>query len=177
MAETNAECHAVAQRDRTNETVYNEYLGNIFKDRTITSYQTLKNHSSIISWSIGNECGSTSAENSTIYYWMTDYFHAQDPTRFVHSEFVQWDEHTDTESNMYPTVEKVQNMAASETTGLTAKQNTTGKPFFLCEYVHAMGNAVGDLEGYWDAIRSGENMIGGCIWDWVDQSRIVPLSE
>ena len=87
------------------------------------------------------------------------------------------DEHTDTESNMYPTVEKVQNMAASETTGLTAKQNTTGKPFFLCEYVHAMGNAVGDLEGYWDAIRSGENMIGGCIWDWVDQSRIVPLSR
>ena len=175
MAETNAECHAVAQRDRTNATVYNEYLGAIFKDRTITSYQTLKNHSSIVSWSIGNECGSTSAENSTIYYWMTDYFHDNDPTRFVHSEFMQWNEHTDTESNMYPTVEKTQSMAVNP--DMPATGNSAGKPFFLCEYVHAMGNAMGDLEGYWNAIRSGENMIGGCIWDWVDQSRIVPLSR
>ena len=175
MAETNAECHAIANKDRTNSEVYNVILGNIFKDRTITSYQTLKNHSSIISWSIGNECGQITDENSPIYYWMTDYFHNEDPTRFVHSEFVQWDEHTDTESNMYPTVEKTQNMAVNP--DMPAKQNTAGKPFFLCEYVHAMGNAMGDLEGYWNAIRSGENMIGGCIWDWVDQSRIVPLER
>ena len=175
MAETNAECHAVANKDRTNYEVYNVFLGDIFKDRTKTSYQTLKNHASIVSWSIGNECGQITEENSPIYYWMTDYFHEQDPTRFVHSEFVQWDEHTDTESNMYPTVEKTQNMAVNPE--MPAKQNTAGKPYFLCEYVHAMGNAMGDLEGYWNAIRSGENMIGACIWDWVDQSRIVPLSR
>ena len=44
------------------------------------------------------------------------------------------------------------------------------KPFFLCEYAHAMGNAVGNLEEYWDYIEYKSNrMIGGCIWDWVDQ--------
>lgn len=175
MAETNAECHAVAQRDRGNADVYQDKLFDIFKDRTVSSYQSLKNHSSIVSWSIGNECGGLSDANEPVYYWMADYFHANDSTRPVHSEFVQNRERFDMESNMYPSVERVQSMAS--TPDASGSANKKNKPYFLCEYVHAMGNAVGDMDGYWDAIRSGTNMIGGCIWDWVDQSRIVPLSR
>ncbi len=39
----------------------------------------------------------------------------------------------------------------------------------MCEYVHGMGNSIGNLKEYWDAVRSSENMLGGFIWDWVDQ--------
>ncbi len=43
------------------------------------------------------------------------------------------------------------------------------KPFFMCEYAHAMGNAVGNLQEYIDAVYASKRLIGGCIWDWVDQ--------
>jgi beta-galactosidase len=60
---------------------------------------------------------------------------------------------------MYPAVEWM------EQTGL--KDNP--KPFIMCEYAHAMGNAVGNLQEYWDVIYAHKRLIGGCIWDWVDQ--------
>ncbi len=44
------------------------------------------------------------------------------------------------------------------------------RPFLMCEYAHAMGNAVGNLQEYWDAIESHPRLIGGCFWDWVDQA-------
>jgi beta-galactosidase len=44
----------------------------------------------------------------------------------------------------------------------------------MCEYAHAMGNAIGNLKEYWDEIEKGKNAIGGCIWDWVDQSIYFP---
>ena len=50
-------------------------------------------------------------------------------------------------------------------------------PYVMCEYAHGMGNSIGNLEEYWDAVRSSENMLGGFIWDWVDQARAVDLTE
>ena len=47
----------------------------------------------------------------------------------------------------------------------------------MCEYDHAMGNAVGNIKEYWDAVRSSDNMLGGFIWDWVDQSRYIDLDS
>lgn len=44
------------------------------------------------------------------------------------------------------------------------------KPMFLCEYAHAMGNAIGNLKEFWDSIEKSETIIGGAIWDWVDQA-------
>ena len=68
-------------------------------------------------------------------------------------------------SNMYPSVDTLYCRAAAN------------MPYVLCEYDHAMGNAVGNLKEYWDAIRSSDNMLGGFIWDWVDQSRILSLDN
>jgi beta-galactosidase len=48
--------------------------------------------------------------------------------------------------------------------------NNRQQPYFMCEYAHAMGNAVGNLQEYWDAIEGSKYGIGGCVWDWVDQS-------
>ena len=50
---------------------------------------------------------------------------------------------------------------------------TTSAPYFLCEYEHAMGNAMGNMKEYWDLIESSRKMIGGCIWDWVDQALVM----
>ena len=48
--------------------------------------------------------------------------------------------------------------------------NDLDKPMFICEYAHAMGNAIGNLKEYWQMIEASNSCIGGCIWDWVDQA-------
>ncbi len=51
------------------------------------------------------------------------------------------------------------------------------RPFFFCEYAHCMGNALGNLKGKWDMIRSHESLNGGFIWDWVDQTVYLPRKD
>ena len=46
---------------------------------------------------------------------------------------------------------------------------TNTAPLILCEYAHAMGNSVGNLQDYWDVIEQYKHLQGGSIWDWVDQ--------
>ena len=48
--------------------------------------------------------------------------------------------------------------------------HTKGKAFFLCEYAHAMGNAIGNFQEYWDVFYRYDSLLGGCIWDWIDQA-------
>ena len=68
--------------------------------------------------------------------------------------------YSDLHSNMYPTVDAT----SSKSNG------ANGKPYFICEYAHAMGQAIGNLKEFWDIIEGSTGIIGGCIWDWVDQS-------
>ena len=75
--------------------------------------------------------------------------------RLIH--YQGYNESADMDSSMYPSME------------VMIKMDTTNseKPYFLCEYAHAMGNAIGNLKEYWDYIEYKSNrMIGGCIWDW-----------
>lgn len=112
-----------------------------------------KNHPSVIFWSLGNEGGS--GRN-----WDAMYKRAKelDPTRPVHYEGKN--NIADIESNMYASVPDMTRRDHRE----------SDKPYFLCEYAHAMGNAIGNLKEYWDVIENrSERLIGGCIWDWVDQ--------
>ncbi|HKK41389.1 MAG TPA: glycoside hydrolase family 2 TIM barrel-domain containing protein, partial [Bacteroidales bacterium] len=81
----------------------------------------------------------------------------RDTIRPVHYSI--YNQVADIESTMYPAVSWL------EKTG----QKDDPKPFIMCEYSHAMGNAVGNLQEYWDAIYRYKRLIGGCIWDWVDQ--------
>ena len=60
---------------------------------------------------------------------------------------------------MYHTIEMIKNYA----------ENEPSRPLILCEYAHAMGNSVGNLQDYWDVIESYDILQGGFIWDWVDQ--------
>ncbi len=111
-----------------------------------------KNHPSVIIWSLGNEAGP--GEN---FAACRDELKKLDPVRPVHYE--RNNKFADIESCMYPGVDKLE--------GIGKQDNP--KPFFICEYAHAMGNSVGNLQEYWDVIEKYKRLIGGCIWDWVDQ--------
>ncbi|PXV66284.1 beta-galactosidase [Dysgonomonas alginatilytica] len=129
-----------------------------FKDRVDRMIQRDKNHPSIIFWSMGNEGG-----NGKNFDEVCKLARILDPSRIVHYE--GRNESADIDSQMYPSL---QGMA-------TFDQQTSDKPYFLCEYAHAMGNAVGNLAEYWDYIENkSQRMIGGCIWDWVDQGINMP---
>lgn len=127
-------------------------------DRTERLVQCHKNHASIIMWSLGNEAGPGCNFAATAAY-----IHDADPTRPVHYE--RYSEVCDVDSVMYPTVDYVYEQGRID----------TKKPFFVCEYAHAMGNAVGNLKEYWEAFESSPRNMGGCIWDFVDQGLRVPL--
>lgn len=124
-----------------------------YKDRIERVIQRDKNHPSVIFWSLGNEGGN--GDNFDEMYKVAKLL---DPSRPVHYEGKN--EAADIDSHMYPDLAR---MAAFD-------QRDTDKPYFLCEYVHSMGNAPGNIAEYWDYIENkSQRMIGGCVWDWVDQ--------
>lgn len=46
------------------------------------------------------------------------------------------------------------------------------RPVMTSEYAHSMGNAMGNFSEYWDEINTTPRLLGGFIWDWVDQGII-----
>lgn len=159
-------------------------------DRIVRMVHRDKNHPSIISWSLGNESG-TGPAHAAAAGWIKDY----DPTRFVHYEGAQglpdhddyieppkywyWVPETleelgritplanpddpayvDVISRMYPSIDYLKGLSENP---------QMSRPILMCEYDHAMGNSLGNLDEYWQLIRSRKNLIGGYIWDWMDQ--------
>ncbi len=135
-----------------------------------------RNNVSVTMWSLGNETG-----HGDCFRAARKAVSAADPTRPVHWERGNAD--ADVDSSMYPAVEWLERRGklgnagpggklASEGggNGYAISGHTAGKPYIMCEYAHAMGNAVGNLKEYWDLIYAYPALIGGCIWDWVDQA-------
>ena len=130
-----------------------------FVERAIRMVERDKNHPSVIIWSLGNESG-CGPNHATMAAWMHDY----DPTRPVHYEGAVGRPvdpyYVDMQSRMYARIPQIIRMAT---------RTDDDRPMVLCEYAHAMGNSVGNLREYWDAIRSHKRLIGAFIWDWADQ--------
>ena len=149
MDEADVECHGNQGLSKNSSWI------TAMDDRTKRMVLRDRNHPSVIFWSLGNECGDGS-NFSTTYNTCKSL-----DSRFVHYEGAgSGTNYSDLGSNMYPTVSSVQGN----------KSGLNGKPYFICEYAHAMGQAVGNLKEYWDQIENSTGIIGGCIWDWVDQS-------
>lgn len=106
-------------------------------------------------WSLGNEAGP--GDNFKASYAA---IHEYDPSRPV--QYERNNDIVDMGSNQYPSVNWVR---AAVRGNLNIKY-----PFHISEYAHSMGNAVGNLQDYWDAIESTNFLCGGAIWDWIDQS-------
>lgn len=137
--------------------------------RHVTFY---RNHPSVAIWSMGNETGHGVCFTNAIAQ-----VKALDPSRPVHWERGNPD--ADVDSIMYPEVKWLEKRGrlgdkpyGSERMKGWPDENgqTAGKPFFLCEYAHAMGNAIGNFQEYWDVFYKYDSLTGGCIWDWVDQA-------
>ena len=97
---------------------------------------------------------------------MAGWIRGYDPSRIVHYEGTTrlgWDAGhlaSDLTCPMYPPIDRIIDYALNP--------NYT-RPFIMCEYAHAMGNSVGNLKEYWEAIETYHGLQGGFIWDWVDQ--------
>ncbi|MCL2411600.1 MAG: DUF4981 domain-containing protein [Treponema sp.] len=144
---------------------------NAFLDRAKRMVERDKNHPCIIMWSLGNE----SAFGINIIA-MADWIHQRDNTRLVHYEQANSavrsfkeknysDACVDVDSIMYPSLEVV------EAEGKNKKKDK--RPFFLCEYIHAMGNGPGGVSDYWELIYKYPRLIGGCIWEWADHAFVL----
>jgi beta-galactosidase len=121
-------------------------------DRNVRMVERDKNHPCVVIWSLGNEAG-----GGPNFAAAAQAIRDLDTSRPIHYE--RMNSVADMDSTMYPSVEALAAQGRSN----------SPKPFIMCEYAHAMGNAIGNLQEYWDAIDSYPRLIGGCIWDWVDQ--------
>lgn len=154
MDEANAENHG----KYTGQIVNNLAFSGAYMSRVTDMVERDKNHACIFSWSLGNESG-FGPLHAAASSWVKMF----DPTRSVHYEGAAGDidpfQVQDYASSMYTTAKKLETMA----------KRRPDMPFFLCEYAHSMGNSTGGLSEYWELFRATPNIIGGCIWDWMDQ--------
>ncbi len=119
-----------------------------------------KNHASVIFWSMGNEAG-YGPNIEAMLLWTKQ----RDSSRLTHYERccqIDDDAPVDVRSRMYSSVEEVARLA----------QLPDPRPFYLCEYAHAMGNGPGELVDYMEVFHKYPKAIGGCIWEWADHVAI-----
>jgi len=167
-----------------------------FMDRAIRMVERNKNHPSVIIWSLGNESG-VGPNHAAMSGWVK-YYDPSRPVHYERAQyagkkgsdpgkrrgqtpFCGAPFFVDMHSRMYPTLDELVELARED--GKRGRLPYSGhgmpcpyedrkdeRPVLMCEYCHAMGNAVGNLKEYWDAIHKHKRLIGGFIWDWADQS-------
>ncbi|SIS00308.1 beta-galactosidase [Mucilaginibacter lappiensis] len=127
-------------------------------DRNVANVQNFKNHPSVIIWSLGNECGSGGSN----FRAALDMVKKLDPTRPTHYQGFGIGEKNpaDIDSDMYTDLENTEKIA---------NDDKYTKPFYLCEYAHAMFNSMGSVDEYNDLFDKYPTLLGGCIWEWQDQ--------
>ena len=144
----------------------------IFKKAHLERVQRMverdKNYTSIITWSLGNEGGN--GFNMYLAYEWTKERDSSRPVQYERAEIfdvgiVEWN--TDILCPMYAWTDKMISMSEAY----------PNRPLIQCEYAHAMGNSVGNLQEYWEVIRAYPRLQGGFIWDWIDQGLIKKLDD
>ena len=165
MSETNLESHGSFQKLGAIETSCN-VPGSIPQwreavvDRARNNFETFKNHTSILFWSLGNE--SYAGDDIEA---MNKYFKDKNDGRLVHYESSYYnrayeDTISDLESRMYAKPAEVEDYLT----------NSAKKPYILCEFMHDMGNSMGGLGSYMKLIDKYDMYQGGFIWDFIDQA-------
>lgn len=168
MAETNLESHGTFQKLGAIEPSCN-VPGSIPQwkeavvDRARTNYETFKNHTSVLFWSLGNE--SYAGDDIEA---MNTFFKEKKDGRLVHYESSFYnrayeDTISDIESRMYAKPDEVEEYLS----------NHPKKPYLLCEFMHDMGNSMGGLGTYMKLIDKYDMYQGGFIWDFIDQAILV----
>lgn len=135
-----------------------------YVDRITRLYQRDKVHgnTSIVMWSLGNEAGGY--HNTDAMY---DYLkaHSDLPVHYesaIHCRRIAYD----VGSEMYPSVQMVHDVGEHR----RKQRQLNDRPYFMCEYAHAMGVGPGNAEAYWEQIYQYDNLMGGCVWEMVDHA-------
>ena len=175
--EADLECHGAMRAEIDHIITNNPEWQGEYLDRAARMLERDKNHPSIIMWSVGNESGVGINHEA-----MSRYFKSRDNSRLIHVEdesrraynidvgnikidnpkdaAEHYRSYYDIESRMYPNKEMLAYYASKK----------CKKPFFMCEYSHAMGNGPGDLAMYWEEIYKHDSFFGGCVWEMLDHS-------
>jgi len=167
VAECDLETHGFTYHEGKNPSEWPQWEA-AYTDRMKRLVESYKNHPAVIFWSLGNE-----SSFGVNHEAMTRWTRSRDPERLIHYEGAtrlpdhqspDWDisrgaPSVDVFSQMYTSPEKWKQQADND---------TTGKPYILCEYAHAMGNGPGVLKEYWDLFWTHPRMQGGFVWEWAD---------
>lgn len=169
MDEANLETHGVGGK-LSNDASWSD----AFLQRAVRMVERDKNHPCIIFWSLGNESGS-GFNHATMANWIRKY----DPTRPVHYEGAQTPGRVDGKLQKDPDYVDMISRMYNPISYMVEMANLEGedRPVVWCEYAHSMGNSTGNLFEFWDAIRANKRMIGGYIWDWVDQGLLQKTTD
>jgi beta-galactosidase len=153
VAEANVECHGAMNRFNEEPRIKAAII-----DRNVANTENFKNHASVVIWSLGNENGSGGSNFRAALAAIK----AIDPSRPTHYEGfgIGTKNPADMDSQMYTDPESLDKRANDQT--LT-------KPFYLCEYAHAMFNSMGSVDIYNDLFDKYPALLGGAIWEWQDQ--------
>ena len=133
-----------------------------YMERIQHLYHRDKNRASIILWSLGNEAGGYH-NTDAMYTWLKA--HTSIPVHYesvIHSKRIAYD----VGSEMYPSVENVRKVGQHQ----RKQKQLNDRPYFLCEYAHAMGVGPGAAEDYWKEIYAFDNLMGSCVWEMVDHA-------
>ena len=179
--------------------------GDAFLDRAIRMAERDKNHPSIIFWSLGNESGygpNQAAMSAWLHEFDPTrpvHYEGAQGNYTGKGEEIPDPSTVDVISRFYPRVmQEYLNPGIPEGSDKVRAENArwerlleiankTGdrctwvgsdggpRPVLTSEYAHCMGNALGNFKEYWDEINSNPRMLGGFIWDWVDQG--IALNE
>ena len=137
-----------------------------WKERYLERAQRLwardRNHPSIVMWSLGNEAGGY-ANQDEMYWYLRSV--SDLPVHYesaIHSKRIAYD----VGSEMYPSVDNVRKVGQHS----RREKPLNDRPYFLCEYAHAMGVGPGAMEEYWQEIYRYDNLMGGCVWEFADHA-------
>jgi beta-galactosidase len=157
MDEANIETHGFGMRSRV--LADDPEWEKSYVARALGMAERNKNHPCVLIWSLGNECGAGGNFTS-----MRDAIEAMDMTRPFFLPTMP--EVSDIEDSAYRSPSQLAKLGRSN----------NPKPLIMREYAHAMGNSVGNLHEFWVEIYKYPRLIGGAIWDWVDQGLAKPIN-
>ncbi|MBP7037743.1 MAG: glycoside hydrolase family 2 TIM barrel-domain containing protein [Bacteroidales bacterium] len=154
VAEANVECHGNSGKFDEEPRMKAAII-----DRNVANTENFKNHPSVIIWSLGNENGRGGSNFRAAMAAIKEI----DGTRPVHYEGfgIGRMNPADIDSRMYTNIPQVETIALTDT--------AYTKPFYMCEYAHAMFNSMGAIGEYNDVFDKYESILGGAIWEWQDQ--------
>ena len=172
ISEANIESHGMGYKEET--LANNPAWGAAHLDRVRNMVEMVKNHPSVIIYSLGNEAG-----DGVNFVECSKWVHQRDATRPVQYERAGMGsqyanpgmaDYIDLITPMYFPIGKLEGWCREEEKKPLAQQ----RPLIQCEFNHCMGNSSGGFAEYWRIIRQERLLQGGCIWDWKDQGLLKP---